>query len=486
MIIGLTFESNNDIPQHQPRQDRAWFWCILGCACCMGKAFICHTTKRATDDQVNSSNSPKGESNLCSLSHMFSNLSASAALSEESQVILSRILRDRFWQVGISTGSRDEFYSQVEKSKMTLEGLASAIRGSLRLTRDKSYRLLSSTSLLGDTIYRLEGLAPHMADAVFKNSAALSTHQTGVVVDMMVPIIEHCPPDARDVFLTPLITAMFDSLDQKVSLEWSAIDSRNQAATEEDNLQEEMKNESILRQLTYNCVMLVVRLLDPKDTPSGSKDHGRQHSKLEATAQAQPLLRDFVLSNPQVFKSVVLFCAHALQMHDNRCCGLITRVLRSIVSEFSGSDPTSSEIREFISSEVFKACIVSLNDDYFVDIQNDLAQLIATIIKRYSTMTETPNQILLSLPNMTSDKVRSAVQKIFTADGSSRTQRAIVLKLLESLRGVSISEQGKLPKPDPKKARSALQEEYMTVEATYNNPRKERSPDLVGVADMFA
>ena len=420
---------------------------------------------------------------------MFSNPAAWTSSSDETKAILSRILRDRFWQVGISTGSRDEFYNRVEKSKSSLEGLASAIRGSLRLVRDKCYRLLSSTSLLGDTIYRMEGLAPIMAKAIFENSPALSTHQTGVIVDMMRPIIENCPADARDDFLTPLVTAMFDSLDRKVSSEWTSIDQRSKAASEDDDLQEEMKNESILRQLTYNCVMLVVRLLDPKEGASGSKDHTHQHSNAEPGEQIahQPILRDFVLGHPQVFKSVVLFCTHALQMHDNRCCGLITRVLRSIVSEFAGSDAISGEIREFISSEVFKACIVSLHDPYFVDIQSDLAQLIASIVKRYSAITDTPRQILLSLPNMDQPSVDGALQKIFKADGASRVQRAIVLKLLENLRGVSISEQGRLPKPDPKKARSALQEKYMTVEQPLrSNVDKERSPDLGGVADMFA
>jgi exportin-5 len=184
--------------------------------------------------------------------------------SEESKAILSRILKDRFWQVGISSGSRDEFYSRVEQSKSSLEGLASAIRGTLRVVRDKSYRLLSSTALLGDTIFRYEGLPNVMAKAIFEHSEALSTHQTGQIIEMMRPIIELCPPDAREYFLTPLLIAMFESLDRKISSEWATIE-QNKAASENDDLQEEMKSESILRQLTYNSVMLVVRILDPHE-----------------------------------------------------------------------------------------------------------------------------------------------------------------------------------------------------------------------------
>ena len=124
---------------------------------------------------------------------------------------------------------------------------------------------MSLTSFLGETIYRFEGLSGPLSKAVFEHSNALTTHQTGVILEMMRPIIEHCPPSARGHFLTPLLTAMFDSLDRKVRAEWNIIDQRNKAANEDDDLVEEMKNESILRQLTFNCVTIVVRLLDPGD-----------------------------------------------------------------------------------------------------------------------------------------------------------------------------------------------------------------------------
>ena len=134
------------------------------------------------------------------------------------------------------------------------------------MVRDTCYRLISLTSLLGDTIYRFEGLPGPLSKAIFEHSNALTTHQTGVILEMMRPIIEHCPANARSHFLTPLLTAMFDSLDRKVGAEWRTIDQRNKAANEDDDLVEEMKNESILRQLTFNCVTLVVQILDPGDS----------------------------------------------------------------------------------------------------------------------------------------------------------------------------------------------------------------------------
>lgn len=170
-------------------------------------------------------------------------------------------------------------------------------------------------------------------------------------------------------------------------------------------------------------------------------------------------------------------------MRDTRACSIITKVLRSIVPEFTGDGSVESDVREFISTEVLKACITSLHDSYFADLQKDFAQLIASILISYTPNTDTPRQLLLSLPNMSVEKLDRAIRHLFKAQQNTRQQRAIVLDLLEGFRGVAIHEQGKLPKPDPKKLRSAMQEKYMTVDVPVN--AREKSPDLRGVADMF-
>lgn len=194
--------------------------------------------------------------------------------------------------------------------------------------------------------------------------------------------------------------------------------------------------------------------------------------------------RSFILRTPEILKPVILFCTHALRMRDTRACSLIAKVLRSIVPEFAGDGPVEPDVREFISTEVLKACITSLHDPYFVELQKDFAQLIASIFISYAPRTERPKQILLSLPEMAPEKVDRAVRHLFRAQQNGRQQRAIVLDLLEGFRGIAIHEQGKLPKPDPRKMRSALQEQYMTVDVQANE-KKEGSPDLGGVAAMF-
>lgn len=170
-------------------------------------------------------------------------------------------------------------------------------------------------------------------------------------------------------------------------------------------------------------------------------------------------------------------------MRDTRSCSLITRVLRSLIPDFARPSAVASEVREFISTEVLKACITSLHDPYFVDLQKDLAQLIASIVLAYTPSTDTPKQILLSLPSLSSEKVQHFVDQIHRSQQNGRQQRALVLSLLDGLRGVHVSQQGRLPKPDIRGTKSAMQQKYSTNMGT--DRTQQLSPELEGIADIF-
>ncbi|KAF6219395.1 hypothetical protein HO133_005221 [Letharia lupina] len=406
------------------------------------------------------------------------------ALPPEMQDVVRRILTDRFWQVGISQGSRDEFYASVGDTKTTLEGFASSIRATVRTVRETGYRLLNYMSLLGEHFYSFAELPGPLAQALFADACALSPHQMAILVDTIRPIIDNCPEKYRNHFLPPILSALFEQLDRKASLEWERIEERSKAASEDDDLTSEMKDESILRQLTMASVMLVVGLLEPARPNPPAAPEVPDKINGDAAGPSANTPRSFILRTPEILKPVILFCTHALRMRDTRACSLIAKVLRSIVPEFAGDGPVEPDVREFISTEVLKACITSLHDPYFVELQKDFAQLIASILISYTPRTERPKEILLSLPEMAPEKLDRATRHLFRAQQNTRQQRAIILDLLEGFRGIAIHEQGKLPKPDAKKLRSALQEKYMTVDVQASDKR-ELSPDLGGVAAMF-
>lgn len=203
-------------------------------------------------------------------------------------------------------------------------------------------------------------------------------------------------------------------------------------------------------------------------------------------------IRHFVLSLPKFLEPVILFCTHVLHMRDTRYCGIVVRVLRSILQDFAPplDAVTAVTIREFISSEVLRACITSVHEPYFVDIQKDLALLIASIWILYGPSTQTPRSVMLSLPGMAEQRVKNTEAALMRST-IARQQRALILDLLSGLRSVSISEQGKIltvTSEERRKVRSALQERYMTNEMEGQEKTKvniDDGPDLGGVPDLF-
>jgi exportin-5 len=67
-----------------------------------------------------------------------------------------------------------------------------------------------------------------------------------------------------------MIEGLFRELNGKITKEWDEVSQQVVSAGENDNLTDEMKTESILRQLTYSSVTLVAVLLDSRQGKSMS------------------------------------------------------------------------------------------------------------------------------------------------------------------------------------------------------------------------
>ncbi|KAK3322100.1 armadillo-type protein [Apodospora peruviana] len=439
-------------------------------------------------------------------------------LPAEMRSVVGRVLSDRFWQAGISEGSKDDFYARVMDKKNTVEGLASTIRGTVRFVRETCYAIIYCMSRLDLQFYGFVELPGPLANALFADSFSLSAHQVINLLNLVRYLVDHCPVDLRDHFLPPLIAACFQQMDAKISYEWEKLGSRETVQAAGDELTEEMKAESILRQLTYSAVIMVADFLDPARTTTLTDK--RDQPQEGESAVKHPSLRKFCLMHGDIVSKLLVFGSHAIQVHDSRCCGVMLRVFRSIVPEFTTDsakhlkeagypaaveesfpipEETAREIREFISNDVLRAAITSLHEPYFVESQKELGALIAAILVSYCPLTPTPRNILFSLPGVNSQEIDRAIEYISRPGQHPRQQRAIILDLLKDLKGVSISEMGKLTKSVgvkssvKKSGRSKMAQEFMTpstervasgtANAGASGDRK--SPDLEGVAGMF-
>lgn len=392
--------------------------------------------------------------------------------------MVSRVLSDRFWQAGISDGSKDDFYARVMDKKNTMEGLASSIRGSVRFVRETAYAIIYCMSRLDGQFYGCEGLSGPLSRALFADSIWLSTHQQSNLLNLVRYLVDDCPVEYREQFLPQLLAACFQQMDTKINGEWEKLAQQQSVSADgDDALKEEMKAESILRQVTYTAVVMVADFLDP-NKPSKCcsicqsvetnasclvpRSRKLENGEMQANGATEyPSLRKFCLARQEVAEPLLLFCLHGTRMRDHRCCSMVLRLFVSLIPEFRSDEhrdphnpsgpapqesPTTVAIRDFIALDVLQACITSFHEPYFVELQKDLATLIASILVYYSPVTSKPREVILSLPNINPAALDRLSPYIAKPHAHVRQQRAIVLDLLKDLKGVSVSEMGKMQK----------------------------------------
>ncbi|KAF2122033.1 armadillo-type protein [Lophiotrema nucula] len=406
---------------------------------------------------------------LVSHAQAFNNIETNwAHLPPQLQQVIQRVLTDRFWQAGISNESRDDFFARVNSSKTTYEGFASTVRGTVRQIRESSYYILYSLTRFRDFFYGISDLPGPLSQALFGNAHALSSHHLSVLLSISTHLIEGCPAALRPQFLPQVVEGLFRELGRKITSEWDMINQQVTQSGENDNLTDEMKSESILRQLTYSSVSLVAVMLDAR----------QEFARQDGPAQKDAPMCEFVLDTSSVLEPILMFCNSTIRVRDTRSVIVVLRVLRSLMPRFRDKSP----IRDFFCDLILKSAITSLHEPYFVDCQKDLASLIAAIIQLDEEM---PRSIILSLPGMADvNRVDRRLAKLRSANrNDDRFQRSVVLDLLSSVRGVSIHEQGKIARAPPKK-KTAFQEQYMSVDQPPTIQRG-TSPGLEGVAGMF-
>ncbi|KAI0015849.1 armadillo-type protein [Xylariomycetidae sp. FL0641] len=446
-------------------------------------------------------------------------------LPPEMRTIVGRVLTDRFWQAGISEGSKDDFYARVLEKKNTYEGLASTIRGTIRFVRESCYAIIYCLTRMDQQFYGYAELPVPLAQSLLAGAFSLSAHQLINLLNLVRYLVDNCPVQLREQFLPPILAACFQQVDARVTSEWTKLGQQQSVTTAGEALTEEMKSESILRQLTYASVMMVADFLDPART-SDDIDHSKS---TEGATVYYPSLRKFCLMHSSIVEPLLMFCKNVIHMRDSRCCSIMMRVLRSIIPEFSATEAgparamdgdsnpeakqrgtmvsippeTASRVREYVSSDVIKACVTSIHEPYFVDLQKDLASLIATIVVSYCLLTTTARDVLVSLPNIKAEDVDKAMQSMLRPGISSRGQRGVILELLKDLKGVSVSEMGKISKSigpqaqgaHKRPARSKMTQKFMTAPAPRNaEPRTgaqtndglgDGTDGLEGVASLF-
>ncbi|KAF1988177.1 hypothetical protein K402DRAFT_329073 [Aulographum hederae CBS 113979] len=407
---------------------------------------------------------------LVSYAQAFTNLTYWGGAPQETVAVFHKIFAERFWQKGISSESREDFYSKVSRSKQTYEGFASTIRGLSRDIRDVSYHIIYKMSGFGERFYGMPGLPGALSEALYTHSTSLSCHHFGVLLNMSSGLIGNCPRNQWEQFLPAIISSLFTQVNTKLTAEWAVNGERSARNASDTELADEMRDESVLRQVSWNAVALACSLLElPRETAPISNPPAEPHMRE---------LSEFVVTTPVMLQPVLALVKNAIGMRDIRCC---KNAVRTLIDSFRHLKILK---RAFLCDDVLKVAITSLHDDYFADVQRDLAILISMIIALDDPVTRA---LILTIEGIDDDRARvnDLFQQIVNSSRDPRRGRDLTLELLRSVRGRSLQEQGRIREmPTRTRTRTAMEDQYMRVDEA---PTIQRggSPNLEGVGDLF-
>lgn len=356
------------------------------------------------------------------------------SLPAEVQTFVKYSCMERFWHVGISSQTKDEFVDENVKAMHTLRDFADSVGHIVRYTREYAFLTLGSISQLEETMYEIPGIATNLWQALAGDSAGITLHSWRHMTSLVLRnVIKNCPLYLMPTFLKEFLPPMLTKLDEVLVEKWAKItNDGNGLMMDEDfeeeegaTLSEEMMEEHLLRQLTAIIARLLIDLVGQMGTKSSS-------SSQPLPKESQNVLRRTVLTNIEILAPFLTICTHIMAFKDNRCSFNTCLIMRNILPDILLKD---SDVDSFLCENLIKTCLDILDDKYLVEVHNEVGYVLTTVYSILRTQYQRPVQILLdNLPSTVSAEAISELEAHLAVPKSLRQQRGEFMEFLSMVR----------------------------------------------------
>ncbi|BFZ60894.1 karyopherin [Saitoella coloradoensis] len=380
-----------------------------------------------------------------------------ASLPAELQYIVQQSVIERYWLHGVSTTTKDEFIAG-SKATGTIKELVESAGDWIRQTREYCYILLGVLSNLDTRFYSMPGLSQTIMQSLFTNVDGLSLHAWTHLLNIGVrPLVVNCPESYRGDFLQAVLPPLLHELDAKLVREWARLTQRGLLTAKADEgqdgsadgegLSSEMMEESLMRHLSFAAIRLSADIIQPvseRTVQAHLTQTGRSANAKTEFLHLQSL-KQYVLGSPAIVEPLLVLCTHFLTTHDTRCCSKSIALLREIIPELvqpRGQTGEINAVQNYICTEIFRAGVLALHDEYFIEQQKEITTLLTLIyIQGISVVgSSAPREIIkAAIPTFDHQDFERKLGQAKT----SKHQRGIMWALLESIKGVAKGEQGK-------------------------------------------
>ncbi|KAK9480436.1 armadillo-type protein [Lipomyces japonicus] len=375
------------------------------------------------------------------------------ALPPEVQSFVKASCAERFWHVGISLQSRDEFVEENVKAAQTLRDFADSLGHMLRYTREYAFLTIGSITQLEQTMYEIPEVGVTLWRAVAGEAKGISLHAWKHLVALVVrPAVRNCPIEFRERFIPEFLNVALPYLDMMLLENWDSLTRRGLTGKTEENeeLSEEMMEEYLLRQLTTVVDRFLIDLIGPVGVSADKKLQPKSRTDM----------RTIVLTNPELLRHFLTICTHIFTVKDTRCsysCALMIRqILQYVLNQ-------NDEIDDFLCDVIIPSCFRLLADPYFSDVAGEASYILTIIYTVLRGKYDRPfRTILRILPSVsTSDIV--LLERELAAVKTLRQQRGVMLEFLTVFNAVCEGPEGEVARRIARVRRDKERQEKWTI-----------------------
>ncbi|ODV64211.1 karyopherin MSN5 [Ascoidea rubescens DSM 1968] len=335
----------------------------------------------------------------------------------EVQSFVKDSCAERFWQVGVSTKSRDSFVSESVKAMHTLRDFADSVGHIVRYTREYAFLAIASISQLEDTLYEIPGMGELLWKAAASDSAGISLHSWRHMINLLFRnTVKNCPAKFVVPFMGPLLTIALPAIDELLTKNWEMVYNNGiqlQGNENDDALSEEMMQEHLLRQLTAVVDRMLIDLV------------GQLNSRFPLN-ETQIEIRTLIFNNKELLGSFLQLLTHVISFKDTKCSYNAILILRNCYKEILLKD---EEVDKWLCKEIFVILATILNDTFFQDVHAEAGYLFTEIYIYLRSKYDFPAYALEEILQC-DDKVIKNMESLMGSSKSLRQRKVCLIQTI--------------------------------------------------------
>ncbi|CEP21170.1 unnamed protein product [Cyberlindnera jadinii] len=327
---------------------------------------------------------------------------------------------ERFWQMGVSIQSRDEFLEENVKAMHTLRDFADSVGHIVRYTREYVFLSLATISNLDDTLYTIPNIADIFWRAATGENVGITLHSWKHMISIMLrPVIKNCPPAHVGNFMRQLLPQMFVTLDELLVNKWEKVYISGLQFDEDDaQLSQEMMEEHILRQVTQVITRLLV-------------DCVGQYGHKSPLTDTQLEIRRLIFNDKNILAPFLQLLCHIIMLKDSRCSFNAILIIRAVLNDIVLKD---EEVDKFLCENLTKSIVHCLTIDFYRESQGESAYVLTSLYINMKVHGPYMQQVLRSLlPNSLDADFKELEQGLDTAK-NIREQRNSMLHFIQTVK----------------------------------------------------